>query len=310
LVRTAGCLTAAAVLFVALTTAAAAAEARSAGASPSTPRLPRRIVSLAPTLTEDLFAIGAGALLVGDTEFCDYPEAARALPKIGGITARTIHVEGLLALRPDLVVSTGEGQEPVIDTLRRLGVAVEVMKSATIEDTFHAILRMGELTGHRAEASQRVAELRRRIARVREKVGALSLQKRPRVFYQVWDTPLMTAGRGSFIGELIELAGGVNIFAGISGDYSQVSAEAVLQRNPEVILAPDHHGAPITAAQLVARPGWEQIAAVRSHRFHVIDGDMVSRAGPRLVDALDVFARLLHPELFPPADAARPGGKP
>lgn len=309
LVRAAGCLTAASILFVALSAAAGASEAGLVSPAPSQP--PHRIVSLAPTLTEDLFAIGAGSLVVGDTDFCDYPEAARTLPKIGGITARTIHMEGLLALRPDLVISMGDGQQPVIDTLRRLGVRVEVVKSDALEDSFQALRRLGELTGHQPEADRRIAEMRRRIAQVRQAVEAIPAEKRPRVFYQIWDKPLMTAGRTSFIGELIELAGGTNIFADLQGDYPQVSAEAVLQRDPEVILAPDHHGARLTAAQLVARPAWQHITAVRSRRYHVIDGDMVSRAGPRLVDALESFARLLHPGLFPPpATAKRPGGRP
>jgi iron complex transport system substrate-binding protein len=142
-----------------------------------------------------------------------------------------------------------------------------------------------------------------RVERVRRAVTGVPAAERPRVFYQVWDRPLMTAGPESFVGELIETAGGRNVFADVGSLYPRVSPEAVIRRDPDVILAPDHHGEPVSAEMLAARPGWEAIRAVRRRRVHTIDGDLVSRPGPRLVQGLEIIARLLHPERLAPGPA-------
>jgi iron complex transport system substrate-binding protein len=260
---------------------------------------PRRVVSLAPSLTEMVFALGAGETLVGDTTYCDYPQKAKGLPKVGGMEDGSIDLERVLALKPDLVVAIGEGQQTAVDALRHLGLRVEVVPSQTFEDVFAALTRMGGVLGREAAAKRLTAELTRRIEAIRRAVAPLSQEQRPRVFYQVWDRPLMTATRDTLIGRLIEMAGGINIFGDLSGRFVQVSPEAVLQRSPQEILVPDHHAARVDLRSLKQLPGFSQLEAVRRGRIHILDGDLVSRSGPRIADILELFAHALHPELFP-----------
>jgi len=259
---------------------------------------PKRVVSLAPSLTEMVFALGAGGTLVGVTTVCNYPGAAKRLPKIGGMEDGGIDLERVLALKPDLVVAIGEHQGATVYALLRLGLRVEVVPSQTVEDVFAGATRLGALLGREAAAKRLTAGLGARFERIRKATAALPRGRRSRVFYEVWDQPLMTATRNTLIGRLIELGGGVNVFGELSGRYVQVSPEAVLKRDPEVILAPTQHGARVDPKVLVRRPGLAGVKAVRTGRVQVLDGDIVSRAGPRIGDALELVARALHPELF------------
>ncbi len=267
--------------------------APSANAAP-----PKRVVSLAPSLTEMVYALGAGPQLVGVTTVCNYPEAARRLPKIGGMEDGGVDLEKVLSLKPDLVIAIGLFQSNTVDALRRLGLRVEVVPSQTVEDVFAAAGRLGTLLGREAAAKKLTADLGRRIDRVRKATAALPKARRPRVFYQVWDQPLMTATRGTLIGRLIDLSGGANVFDDLSGQYVQVSPEAVLERDPQVVLAPTTHASRVDPKILAKAPGLAGVTAVRTGRVYVLDGDLVSRAGPRIAEALELVARAIHPELF------------
>ncbi len=260
---------------------------------------PRRVISLAPSLTEIVFALGAGNRLVGVTQYCDYPAAAKALPRIGGMQDGSIDFERVLHLRPDLVLAIGEDQQTAVKTLRRLGARVEVISSQTVEDALSAITRVGELLGTRQAAARLRGDLERRIARVQAAVAALPAARRPRVFFEVWDRPLMTATRDTLAGRLIELAGGVNIFAGLAGRYVEVSPEAVLERNPQVILAPDQHAKAVALESLAKRPGLSQVDAVKNGRVRLFNGNLISRPGPRIAEALERVGHALHPDLVP-----------
>lgn len=274
-----------------------------AGAPDAAPGAPRRIVSLAPSLTEVLFAIGAGDHVVGVTDLCDRPPAVRGLPRVGGITSATLRLEAVVALRPDLVVAIGSDQEAAVEALAGLGLRVEVVPSASLGDVLEAARRLGEMTGRRAEGSALAAGLGARVAAVRRGVANLAQEDRPRVFFEVWDRPLMTAGPGTFLGEMVEMAGGDNVFADVEGRWVAVSPEAVLARDPEVVLTARRPGGPAGVADFAARPGWARLSAVRRGRVHALDGDLVSRPGPRLAEALEQVARYLHPGRFP----GRPG---
>lgn len=256
-------------------------------------------MSLAPSLTEILFALDAGDRLVGATTYCDHPPPARQVPRVGGVTSDTLQIERIVAARPDLVVSIGLDQEEAVATLRRLGLRVEVLPPSSVEDLFTTVGRLGGLTGREAAAEELAGELRHRIDRVRGAVARVPPEERPRVFYQVWDDPLMTAGEGTWLSELIELAGGRNVFADVDALYPQVSPEAVVARDPQVVLAPDTHGEPVGAEELARRPGWSSVSAVQTGRVYAVDGDLVARPGPRIVEALEIFAARLHPDLFP-----------
>jgi iron complex transport system substrate-binding protein len=260
--------------------------------------LPKRLVSLSPSTTETLFAVGAGDQVVGVTKFCNYPPEAQTRQKVGGFSANTISIETIIALKPDLVFSASEIHRPVIEALEQAGIPVFSSNPKDFESVYAAIAAVGRLTGHSAKAAGVVADMKARVTAVTNKTKTLPQDQRPTVFYEVWDEPLMTAGPTTFIGTLIELAGGVNIFADVSEEYPQVSSEEVVRRDPAVILGPDSHGEKLTLEQIQTRPGWGGIQAVREGRIYLVNGDIVSRSGPRLVDALEDIARALHPDLF------------
>lgn len=260
--------------------------------------LPKRIVSLAPSNTEILFAVGAGAQVVGVTKFCDYPPEAQTRETVGGFLAKTISVEKIVALKSDLVFSAGAMHQPVIEALEQAGIPVVAFAPKRLEGVYDNVKMAGRITGHEAEAAKLVAEMKGRVATITEKTRAIPGDNRPTVFYEVWHEPLMTAGPATFVGQLIGLAGGKSIFADVNEDYPQISAEAVIRRDPAVILGPDSHAEELTAQNIKARPGWGGIKAVRAGRIYLVNGDIVSRPGPRLVEALEIIARRLHPDLF------------
>lgn len=267
-----------------------------------------RIVSLAPSLTETLFAVGAGERVVGVTALCDFPAAARALPKVGGLTSANLHLESVVAARPDLVLSVGLNQEEAVAALRRVGLRVEVVATdgEGLAEVVAAVRRVGELAGRRAAAERLARRLEARMAAVDRALAGLPAAARPRVYFEVWDRPLMTAGPGSFVGEIVGRAGGANVFADVSGRWVQVSPEAVLARDPEVILTARREGGPGGAADFASRPGWAGVTAVERGRVHLLDGDLVSRPGPRVVAALEEVAAILHPQRFTGPVAAPP----
>ena len=276
------------------------------GAAAAATARPARIVSLAPSLTEILFAVGAGDAVVGVTRYCDHPQAATTRAQVGGIEDGSIDLERVLALSPNLVLAIGDGQRSTVEALRRFGVRVEVLPGRRLVQVLGTIDRVGELAGRKAAARRLHADLHRRVERVRRAVGGVRAGRRPRVFYQLWDDPLMTGTRRTLIGELIELAGGVNLFADLPGAYPLVSLESVLERDPEVIVAPDHHAAPVSRETVLRRPGLAATSAVRTGRVLMVAGDTISRPGPRIVDALELLAQACHPELMRRSAAGPP----
>ncbi|MEW6047077.1 MAG: cobalamin-binding protein, partial [Bacillota bacterium] len=260
---------------------------------------PRRIVSLAPSNTEILFAVGAGNQVVGVTLFDDFPAEVRSLEKVGGFAAKSISVEKVVGLEPDLVLTAGSLQQPVIDALRRLGIPVFSVDSRSLDHLYDNIRKVGRLTGHAHRAEQVVRSMQARVEAVRSRVAAVEPSRRARVFYEVWDNPLMTAGPQTFIGQLIELAGGINIFSDVQREWPQVSLEELIRRNPDVILGPSSHGRSLALENLRVRTGWHGVRAVQTGRVYLIEDSIVSRPGPRLVQGLEAVARALYPELFP-----------
>ena len=254
---------------------------------------PKRIVSLLPSNTEILFAVGAGEQVVGVTSFCNYPEAATKKEQVGGITVKSLSLEKIVALQPDVVLASGSQQE-IIPALDKAGLTVIALEPATFDDIFANIELVGRVAGHIDQAQSLTSQLRQRVAAVKAKVDALPADQRPTVFYEVWHDPLMTAGPDTFIGQLITLAGGKNIFDDVAEDWPQVSAETIVQRNPAVILGPSNHLDELTTTKISARPGWSNIAAVKNNRIYILDGDMVSRPGPRIVDMLEQAERDLY----------------
>ena len=263
--------------------------------------MPKRIVSLAPSNTEILFAVGAGDQVVGLTQYCNYPpEASTRRALIGGFSANSISIEKILTLQPDLVVSAGSSHRTVIEALEQINVPVLALDAQNLDGIYKNILMVGQVTGHDTQAQTLVDQMKQRVAAVSDKVKTTPAQERPRVFYEVWDEPLMTAGSATFVHQVIELAGGVNIFADVKEQYPKVSPEVVVARDPDVILGPLTHSNALVASKIAARPGWQPIKAVQKGRIAIVDGDVISRAGPRIVDAIEIVAKLLHPDRFKP----------
>ena len=260
--------------------------------------VPERVVSLAPSLTEILFAVGAGDQVVGVTSYCDYPEEATTREQVGGFSASTMSVEKIVSLRPDLVFAAGAIHAPVIEALDDVNVSVVAFDPASVDDVYALIEKVGSLTGHSEEAEGVAKAMRERIDAVVARTGAIAPEQKLRVYWQIWDEPLMTAGPTTYVGQLIEMAGGVNIFGDLTESYPQISAEEVVKRDPDVIMGPDTHGDKLTSEAFAQRPGWSGLSAVGSGRIHLIDGNIISREGPRLADALEAVAFALYPELF------------
>lgn len=251
---------------------------------------PRRVVSLSPATTELFFALGAGSRLVGRTRWDLYPDSARGVPDLGdGIRP---NIEAVLAARPDLVVLYASPENrPAARALRAAGVAVIAVRMDRIGDFARVATLLGNVAHAPERARQVVDSVTRTLAHVRGVTASLA---RPTVFLFAWENPLITIGAGSYLSELVEIAGGRNVFADMEAPSPQVSFEELLRRDPDVILA-----GPVTAATLTRAPRWHALSAVRTGRVLVLDTLLTARPGVRLGEAAVSLAQLLHPGVVP-----------
>ena len=249
---------------------------------------PQRIVSLAPSNTEILFALGLGDKVVGVTDWCDYPPEALEKEKVGSYD--TPDIEKIVALNPDLVLVAYGTTMDVINNLVGLELTVFGIKSTDLDDVLNDIITVGEITDKEVEAHALTSEMESRIQAVTDETS--ELEERPRVFYIVWHDPLWTAGSETFIHELIEKGGGVNICQNITG-YTTISIEEVVARNPEVIITSEWSFEWAQNETLL-----QGTNASQSGRIYQGDDDLVQRPGPRLVEGLEWFAYFIHPEIF------------
>jgi iron complex transport system substrate-binding protein len=258
---------------------------------------PQRIVSLAPSNSEILFALGLADRVVAVTDYCNYPPEAEAKPTIGGFS--TPNIEEIVALSPDLVLATSRHEGKIIPQLEGKGVTVFALNPTTLDEVLEAILVTGEIAGVTEKASELVAGMQQRIEAITGKTVGLSPEQRPRTFYVLWHDPLKTAGSGTLQDELIQKAGGINIARELA-DYANISLEVVVKENPEVIIAGAGHGSgeDQTFQYAKAEPRLRDTDARRNNRIYAIDADLPSRQGPRIVEGLEMFARFIHPELF------------
>lgn len=262
------------------------------------PAKAQRVISLNPSMTEIIFAAGAGSKLVGNTSWCNFPAEANSIEKIGGYSAQSISVEKIVALKPDLVIGELGSSTDLVTALDNAGLRFAAVNLKNFEDIYAAIELVGRVAGDQALATAKVASMRQRVKAVTDKTGSLARNQRVTVFYEVWHEPLMTAGPNTFISQIITAAGAVNTFADIGADWPTVSFESIVMRNPDYIMASDTHGENVTNDKLVLRPGWASLKAVRQNNVALFDGDIISRPGPRFVDALEMVARRLYPHLF------------
>jgi iron complex transport system substrate-binding protein len=279
---------------------------------------PKRIVSLSPSSTEILFAVGAGPKVVGVTDYCNYPYSLKArieadeLTRVGGYWNPSI--ETIVALKPDLVlVSTAkckvktneckvnckrrcEITAQVAAQLRSLGLNVLTLGPHSMNDVLDNILLVGRESGNAAEASNLVEKLRQRIDTVAKKSKAMS--HRPKVYFEVWNDPYVSVSSGTWIGDVINLAGGANIFGEAVSEWPIIDPEDIIQRNPDIIVFPVIPSVPRfwgSFEDVKKRLGWKSTNAVRNGNLYEIPRDFISRPGPRLVEALEMLEKIIHP---------------
>lgn len=254
-----------------------------------------RIISLAPSNTEILFALGLGDRVVGVTSFCDYPEEAKSKEIVGDYSGHNL--ERIIELEPDLVLVYGPGDEEENIILRDAGIKVLGFMSETMDEIMRDIEIIGKATGKKAEAEEIINSIKEKRDYILEKVKDA---EEVTVFYEIWHDPLMGAGKGSFMDELITLAGGKNIAYDTDGAYPQYDLEQLIERDPQVYLASkDSDDKTIESIKL--RPGYDAISAIKNDRIYLFKGNeanLVSRPGPRIGEALEVVAKAIHPELF------------
>lgn len=253
---------------------------------------PKRILSLAPAHTETLYALGLGERVVGVTEYCNYPPEAANKPKVGGFA--NIDMEQVIGLQPDLVLATTLHLKEVVPALAERGVTVFVAQPETVSGTLDAILTIGRITGQGKSAQILVDQMQQRIETVQAKIKDAP---RPKVFWEL-GPELYTAGPGSFLNDLILLAGGQNVAADADSPWPQLSLETIILKDPDVVVLADHNYGE-TIQKVKERPGWDKINAVKMGRLvELTNDDIVSRPGPRIVEGLEFLAQALHPDLF------------
>ncbi|HEX5814847.1 MAG TPA: cobalamin-binding protein [Methylomirabilota bacterium] len=257
---------------------------------------PARIVSLVPSVTETIFALGGEARLAGRTDWCDSPPAARDKPSVGGMINPSL--EAIATLKPDLVIATDEGnREETAVQLRRLGIPTYLVHAHRVAEMLDMIARLGALVQRPDAVAPLVESIQARIDDVRRRVAG---RRPPRVLYVLWPDPLIVPGRASHITELIDLAGGRSITATVGESYVRLSLEAAVARAPDVIILADHSKAG-TAAGRQSPEKWQRLTsvpAIRDGRLHSIDLSILHRYGPRVAEGLELLARTLHPEAF------------
>ncbi|NJN36246.1 MAG: cobalamin-binding protein [Nitrospiraceae bacterium] len=260
---------------------------------------PARIVSLAPSITEMLFAIGLDEQIVGVTEFCDYPAAAKSKAKVGYSNPSA---EALIALRPELVLAPSDFLRPDFQAkFDQLKIPLFVLEARTLEDILLQIHTLGKMFEKVTAAHDVTQRMRQRIAEIQRKVKTSPAR---RVLYVLNSQPLITVGPGSFIHQMIGLAGGINIAAQAGMAYPKLSMEAVLKDDPEVLIFPSGEVETVPRSEQQQWLRWDSLSAVKQRRFHEVSSNLLNRPGPRVIDALEQLARAIHPEVFGSGEGA------
>lgn len=267
------------------------------GAELTFDKAPERIVSTSPSETEILFALGLGDKIYGVSDYDNYPKEALAKPKVGGVTKP--NEEAIIAAEPDLVIGGISMKGDIAEKFRGLDLKLYKTEPKKVEDVLNNILQIGKMTDKQREAEALVAQMKEDIQYVKEKAAGLKQVDKKKVYIEF--SPGWTVGKGEFMDELITMAGGLNIASDTEG-WNAIDEEKVIQDNPEVILytagrVDDKTGKSIDEL-ITSRSGWEKITAIQEGRLHAIDGDIVSRPGPRITEALKNIAESIYPELY------------
>lgn len=253
-----------------------------------------RLISLSPSTTEILYELNLGDDIVGVTEFCNYPQDAMSKKKVGGYA--DYNLEEIIGLEPDVVFYSGNLKTEDREVLEKMEIKFFDFESKTVEDIFNEILEIGRLTRSEERAEEIVDNMKMGKKRIEDKVKGL---KRPKVFYEIWHDPLQTAGRGSFIDDIIEIAGGENIARGlvnVENPYPMIQEEFLIEENPEFYLLGADTG--MSLEEIKSRPGYNSIEAIKKSNIYFLDSDIILRPGPRVIEGIEIIAKTIYPEVF------------
>lgn len=251
----------------------------------------KRYISLAPSTTEILFSLGLDKEIVGVSSFCNYPPQAKSKDKIG--TFSQPNIEKILSLKPDYIFSTGLEQAQAVSQLKRLGLPIYVADPVNMEELIATIIEIGAITGRQVQAQQLAQKIEDKVSEISLKVKSVPADKRPKVYIEIWHDPLTTAGQGSFVNDIISIAGGVNIAFDTKRPYSIFSPEEVIKRDPDYIFLAYMGQAP--QKELEKRFGWQKIKAVKNKKVYSdIDPNILLRPGPRAIEGLESVYKKLY----------------
>ncbi|MBS1809367.1 MAG: cobalamin-binding protein [Acidobacteria bacterium] len=250
---------------------------------------PQRIISLAPNITETLFALGLGERVIGVTTYCDFPVEAKAKEKVGDTLKPNL--ERIIALKPDLVlISTASQLEKITQQLDQLNIPIFITNPKTVAEVLTSIRKLGEITGTSQQAETLTLAMQ---TKIRESQQIVTNQSLPKVLYVLQLSPLITAGKNTFINDLIQMAGGQSISGEEAADYPQFSRETAIARAPEVIIVPQSHGTELVNVEAI-KQGFAITPAVKNNRIVSVNPDLIDRPGPRIVDGLEALRKAIH----------------
>ena len=258
--------------------------------------IPQRIISLSPSNTEMVYALGLQDRLVGVTSYDDYPPDAKTKPIVSDYS--TVDLEKIVNAQPDLVLADSIRQHDTVPALEKLGISVYVMTPDNMEMISSDLRTLGQITGKTKEAAALATGMQARIKAVTDITAKLTVTQKPRALFVTWHDPIWTAGSDTMIQYLINDAGGINIASDLKG-YATITLESVVQRNPQIIVVMSSMGDQNTSLDYIrSNPQFASIDAVKNGQVVEIDADIFGRTTPRIVDGLETLAKLLHPELF------------
>jgi iron complex transport system substrate-binding protein len=265
-----------------------------AGRSVTLKSMPQRLVSLSPSNTEIVFALGLGDQLVGDTTYCNYPEAAQTKTKVGGYS--DVDIEKVVSVQPDLILADDIHEATVIPSLEKLNIPVLVLHPANLDNIFKDINLVGDITGKSSVAKSLTADLQNRLSTITSKTDNVN-GSRPRVLYVTWHDPIFTAGGDTITGELITLAGGTNVAQDLHG-YATMTLESVIEKNPQIIIVMSSMGDQVSLEYINSEPRLAVTDALKNKKVYGVDADLFGRTTPRTIDALEQLAKMVQPDLF------------
>lgn len=264
--------------------------------------IPSKIVSLAPSNTEILYALGLEDKLAAVTEYCNYPEEALSKEKVGGFD--DVDIEKIVSINPDLILAEDLHKHEVIPALERLGFTVIALVPHNLQEVMDSITLVGRITGVEGKALQIVDDMRKSIEVITDETDKINQDEKPKVLYVIWHEPIMSVGNDTRIHELIEKAGGVNIAAVAGEGYPTLALEEVINTNPQVIMVneEEYEGGDISLQFILSESRLVVVDAFINGQIYGINADLTNRPTPRIVEALELMAKMIHPEIFGTAE--------